>query len=81
MKSSTTNRPSSEMRGPAVRMVLEHEWNRRSRPAAVISIVGKIGRTCQRLNQQVKKAEVAAGTQRDGVDAALSPTASHCAKL
>jgi transposase len=57
MMSKTTNKFSSEVRGRAVRMVLDHEGEHASRWAAVSSIAAKIGCTAQTLHEWVKKAE------------------------
>lgn len=66
MTNKTTNKFSPEVRIRAVRMVLDHESEHRSRWAAVTSIADKIGCVPQTLNEWIKKAEVDSG-QRAGV--------------
>ena len=66
MTNKTTNKYSPEVRTRAVRMVLDHEAEHRSRWAAITSIADKIGCVPQTLNEWVKKAEVDRG-DRAGV--------------
>jgi transposase len=66
MTSKTTNKFSPEVRARAVRMVLDHEAEHRSRWASIVSIASKIGCTPQTLNEWVKKTEVDSG-KRSGV--------------
>ena len=61
MTKQTSNKFSPEVRGRAVRMVLDHETEYPSRWAAMMSIAAKIGCTPQTLNEWVKKAEVDSG--------------------
>ena len=69
--SKTTNKFSPEVRGRAVRMVLEHEGQHGSRWSAIVSISTKIGGAAQTLNEWVKKAEVESG-RRAGVPTELA---------
>ena len=59
----TTNKFSPEVRARAVRMVLDHEGEHRSRWAAIVSISEKIGCVPQTLHEWVKKAEVDNGNR------------------
>jgi transposase-like protein len=64
--SKTTNKYSLEVRERAVRMVLDHEGQHKSRWSTIMSISSKIGCTPQTLNEWVKKTEVDSG-KRSGV--------------
>ena len=64
--SKTTNKFSPEVRSRAIRMVLDHEAEHRSRWAAVSSIAAKIGCSPATLHDWVKREEVDAG-QREGL--------------
>ncbi len=55
-----------ELRERAVRMVLEHQHEYPSQWAAIISIAGKFGMTCETLRRWVRQVEVDVG-ERPGV--------------
>lgn len=61
MTSKTANKFSPEVRGRAVRMVMEHEAEHPPRWATVSSIAAKIGCSAHTLHEWVKKAEVDSG--------------------
>ena len=50
-----------ELRDRAVRMVLEHQHEYPSQWAAIISIAGKFGMTCETLRRWVRQVEVDGG--------------------
>lgn len=64
--SKTTNTSAPEVLAHAVCMVLDHEGDRPSLWAAVVSIAAKIGCVPQTLHEWVKKAEADSG-KRGGV--------------
>ena len=55
---NTMNEYAPEVRGRAVRMVLENQSEHGSRWAAVVSIAAKIGCSAHTLNEWLRKAEV-----------------------
>ena len=67
----TSNKFSPEVRGRAVRIVLDHEGGYSSRWAAIVSISDKIGCTTQTLSKWVKRHEIDTG-QREGVSTEMT---------
>ena len=59
--SETSRRYSPEVRGRAVRMLLEHQREYGSQWAAIVSIAGKVGCTPETLRSWVRRAEVDEG--------------------
>src|SRR5690348_14695483 len=61
---STSRRYAPEVRERAVRLVLEHQRERESQWAAIVSVAGKIGCTPETLRTWVRRTEVEEGRRR-----------------
>jgi transposase-like protein len=68
----TTTKYSPEFRERAVRMVFEHQGERKTQWAAIVSIASKIGCTGETLRKWVRQAERDQGKRAAGVKTSRS---------